>query len=355
MTEIEKLPLTSMDIKKKQLTKHKELFPEAFTEGNQIDWEKLKRTLGEDIDPGKERFGMNWSGKADCYKTIQQPSVATLIPVREESMDFDSTQNLFIEGDNLEVLKLLQKSYLGKIKMIYIDPPYNTGGDFIYPDNYSESLDTYLKYTGQVDDEGRKYQVNSETDGRFHSKWMNMIYPRLFIAKNLLTEDGLIFISIDDNEVNNLRAICNEIFGEENLVESIIWKNKYGAGAATKGFISNHEYILCYSKHPISNLQGPLSEEEIKKHTKKDSKFHLRGGYRTQPVQTNSLGDRPNLVYPIEYNGEKIFPNKQWVWSKERMEAAIANDEIEIVKTEDGFSVRSKQYLKDENGDVRKA
>lgn len=144
---------------------------------------------------------MNWPGKADCFKTIQQPSIATLVPARDESVDFDTTENLFIEGDNLEVLKLLQKSYLGKVKMIYIDPPYNTGNEFIYPDNYSESLETYLEYTGQIDSTGKKFGTNTDTDGRFHSKWMNMMYPRLFLAKNLLMSNGLIFISIDDNEV----------------------------------------------------------------------------------------------------------------------------------------------------------
>ena len=226
MAEIEKLDIQSMNIKQEQIDKLKTLFPEIFTEGNKIDWERLKLTLGEDIDTGKERYGMNWPGKADCYKTIQQPSIATLVPARDESIDFDTTQNLFIEGDNLEVLKLLQKSYLGKIKMIYIDPPYNTGNDFIYPDNFNENLQTYLEYTGQVDNEGRKFGTNTDTDGRYHSKWINMMHPRLFLAKNLLREDGLIFISIDDNEIHNLRALCNEIFGEENLLQQIIWKNK---------------------------------------------------------------------------------------------------------------------------------
>ena len=159
---------------------------------------------------------MNWPGKADCFKTIQQPSMATLVPVKSESEAWDTTENLIIEGDNLEVLKLLQKSYLGRVKMIYIDPPYNTGNDFIYPDNYSESLDTYLRYTGQVDSEGRKYSTNTEADGRFHSKWLNMMYPRLYLARNLLCEDGVIFISIDDAEVDNLKKVGNETFGEEN-------------------------------------------------------------------------------------------------------------------------------------------
>ena len=198
MATIDKQPLTSMNITEEQLLNFKQLFPEVFTEGLKVDWEKLKLTLGETVDTGKERYGMNWPGKADCFKTIQQPSIATLVPAREESIDFDTTENLFIEGDNLEVLKLLQKSYLGKVKMIYIDPPYNTGNDFIYPDNFSENLQTYLEYTGQVDSEGRKFGTNADTDGRFHSKWLNMMYPRLFLAKNLLCEDGIVCIDLDD-------------------------------------------------------------------------------------------------------------------------------------------------------------
>ncbi|WP_341838604.1 site-specific DNA-methyltransferase [Chitinophaga pollutisoli] len=354
MSNIEKLPLTSMDIKDHQLEKLKELFPEVFTEGNKIDWEKLKLTLGENVDTGKERFGMNWPGKADCFKTIQQPSIATLVPDREESIDFDNTQNLFIEGDNLEVLKLLQKSYLGKIKMIYIDPPYNTGNDFIYPDNYAENLSTYLEYTGQVDSEGKKFSTNTETDGRFHSKWMNMMYPRLFFARNLLQENGLIFISIDNNEVSNLRKICDEVFGEENFVEQVAWKNKYGAGAKTKGFIEVHEYILCYSKSPISNIAAPLNEEQIKAYKNIDDKYNIRGGYITQPLMTTSMGDRKNLQYSITHNGDEIIPEKQWVWEKERLLKAIANDEVVFNKQDNGkYSVRSKQYLKDEKGKVR--
>lgn len=247
MESIEKLPLTSLDIKAHQLERLKEIFPEAFTEGSKVDWDKLRLTLGEAVDTGKERFGMNWPGKGECFKTIQQPSIATLMPAREESVDFDTTQNLFIEGDNLEVLKLLQKSYLGKVKMIYIDPPYNTGNDFIYPDNYSESLDTYLAYTGQVDEEGKKFSTNTETDGRFHSKWMNMMYPRLFLAKNLLRDDGVIFISIDEKEVHNLRALCNEIFGEENFIGCA---GRISKKANNQGdyWAPNFDYVLTYSK-----------------------------------------------------------------------------------------------------------
>lgn len=253
---IDRVSLESLSISDLQKQKLKELFPEVFTEGNKVDFDRLKRTLGDMVDAGKERFGMNWAGKADCFKTIQQPSIATLVPARDESVDFDTTENLFIEGDNLEVLKLLQKSYLGKVKMIYIDPPYNTGNDFIYPDNYSENLDTYLEYTGQIDGEGRKFSTNVDTDGRFHSKWMNMMYPRLFLAKNLLREDGVIFVSINDKEIHNLRFIMNELFGDENFLVNLIWDKNHSAQAGI--FKVYHEYVLVYAKN-IENIGTPTS------------------------------------------------------------------------------------------------
>jgi adenine-specific DNA-methyltransferase len=354
MTEIKKLDLASMNITEDQKLQLKKLFPAVFTEGGKIDFERLKLTLGETIDPGKERYGMIWPGKVDCFRTIQQPSIATIVPARDESINFDVTENLLIEGDNLEALKLLQKSYLGKVKTIYIDPPYNTGNDFIYPDNYTESLDTYLRYTGQIDDEGRKFSTNTEADGRFHSKWMNMMYPRIFLARNLMHEDGLIFISIDDREVENLKKICNEIFGEENFVEQIVWKNKYNAGALTKGFSNIHEYILCYSKNPIENISAPLDEEAISEYKGRDSKFAIRGGFVTQPLATGSKDSRPNLRYPILWKGKEIWPEKQWIWSKERVEAAIENDEIVVNESDGKLNVRVKQYLKDEKGQVRR-
>jgi adenine-specific DNA-methyltransferase len=174
---------------KKQELLH--LFPEIHTEDGLIDFERLKLALGETVDIGKERYGMNWPGNAECVKIIQAPSTGTLLPCPEESVDFNTTENLIIEGDNLEVLKLLQKAYLGKVKMVYIDPPYNTGNDFIYPDNYTESLQTYLEYTGQADAEGKKFGTNSDTEGRFHSRWLNMMYPRLYLARNLISDDGI--------------------------------------------------------------------------------------------------------------------------------------------------------------------
>jgi len=359
MTEIEKLPLESMDVKQSQMEKLKELFPEAFTEGGKIDWDSLRLTLGENIDTGKERFGLNWPGKAECFKTIQQSSIGTLVPDREESVDFDTTENLFIEGDNLETLKLLQKSYLGKIKMIYIDPPYNTGNDFIYPDNYSESLDTYLEYTGQVDNEGRKFSTNTETDGRFHSKWLNMMYPRLFLAKNLLREDGVVFISIEDTEYQNLRLLCNEIFGEENFIDNIIWKKRYGGGAKEKYLVSLHEYILVFAKNKadINPIFIPNNEESIKRYyVKKDENFENRGPYRTHPLEaTKSMGERKNLVFPIPGpDGSEVWPKRQWLWGKERVANAIGKNEIEFLKDKDGgWAVHTKQYLKEESGKTR--
>lgn len=332
MTEIEKLPLTSMDLKEYQLLKLKELFPEVFTEGLKIDWEKLKLTLGEDIDVGKERFGMNWAGKADCYKTIQQPSIATLIPVREESVDFDTTENLFIEGDNLEVLKLLQKSYLGKVKMIYIDPPYNTGKDFIYPDNYAENLDTYLQYTGQVDSDGRKFSTNTDTDGRFHSKWMNMMYPRLFLAKNLLRDDGVIFISIDDNEEKNLLALCNEIFGEENFIANIIWQKKYAVSADDPGIAAMHDYILCFRKSDkfVRNLL-PRTDKQLARYKNIDN--DPRGLWSSDNYVSNkSKEERPTLWYPIIHpkSGKEVWPDKSAVWrySKEKHEQTVRENRL---------------------------
>ncbi|MBL8072595.1 MAG: site-specific DNA-methyltransferase, partial [Nitrospira sp.] len=216
-------------------------------EGGKIDFDRLRLALGEAVDVGRERYGMNWPGKADCFKTIQTPSMGTLRPCPEESVNWDTTENLIIEGDNLEVLKLLQKSCLGKVKMIYIDPPYNTGNDFIYPDNYAESLQTYLEYTGQVDSEGRRFGTNTEADGRFHSRWMNMMYPRLYLARNLLRDDGAVFISIDEAEQANLRHLCDEIFGQENFVADLVWAA--GRKNDSKHISVSHEYIVVYARN----------------------------------------------------------------------------------------------------------
>ncbi|WP_445615516.1 MULTISPECIES: site-specific DNA-methyltransferase [unclassified Gilvimarinus] len=323
-----------------------------------LDFERLKAELGEFseiYDNRRERYGMDWPGKRDCLRLIQQPSTATLKPCREESVDFDSTENLFIEGDNLEVLKLLQKSYYGKVKMIYIDPPYNTGKEFIYPDNYTESLDTYLQYAGLKDREGRTFSTNSANEGRFHTKWLNMMYPRLYLARNLLREDGVIFISIDDNEVENLRRMCDEIFGEENLIECFVWKKSYGGGPKEKYAVTQHEYCLLYArnKEMINEFSLPYDEEKIRRYYKyKDDNHELRGPYRLKPLEaTKSMDARPNLVYGIPSpDGEDIFPKRQWLWSKERVLKALDNNELQIIDGQDGKTVNYKQYLRDEDG-----
>jgi adenine-specific DNA-methyltransferase len=197
-------------------------FPEAWSEGK-LGFDKLKEALGEFTDASSERYSFSWSGKRDALRILQTPTRGTLVPARVESVEFDETGNLFIEGDNLEVLKLLYKSYFRRVKLIYIDPPFNTGGDFIYPDNFRDPLEPYLKLVGDMDEEGNLLTTNPDTSGRFHSSWLSMMYPRLFIARQLLADDGAIFVEIDDNEVHNLRMIMNEIFGEENFVATIIW------------------------------------------------------------------------------------------------------------------------------------
>ncbi len=349
MTEPEKLNLQSLDIKQRQSQKLKDLFPEVFTEKDKVDWDKLRLTLGELIDVGKERFGMNWPGKADCFKTIQQPSIATLIPACEESVDFDTTQNLFIEGDNLEVLKLLQKSYIGKVKMIYIDPPYNTGNEFIYPDNFSESLETYLEYTGQIDSGGKKFTTNTDTDGRFHSKWLNMIYPRIFLAKNLLKEDGVIFISIDDNEVHNLRALCNEVFGEENFVAQIIWQKKYAVSADDPGIAAMHDYILCFKKsEQFNRYLLPRTDKQLSRYKNIDN--DPRGDWSSDNYVSNkSKEERPTLWYPIKHpkTGKDVWPDESAVWrySKDKHEIMVAENRLYWGPKESYEKPRLKRFL----------
>lgn len=331
MTEIEKLDLRSHDVAADRIAELLRLFPEIRTEGGKLDFDRLKLALGEAVDVGKERYGMNWPGKADCFKTIQTPSVATLRPCPEESVNFETSENLIIEGDNLEVLKLLQKSYLGKVKMIYIDPPYNTGNDFIYPDDYAESLRTYLEYTGQVDAEGRRFGTNTDADGRFHSKWMNMMYPRLYLARNLLRDDGVIFMTIDDTEFTNLRRVCDEVFGEENFVAAISWQKKYAVSNNYRGVASIRDFVLAYAKSALfQNGLLPRTEESTARYQNPDN--DPRGPWK--PVDywnVASPEDRPNLVYPITNpnTGKKVLPEKKaWKYSREVHEQHVAEKRI---------------------------
>ena len=351
----------SADIVSENIERLKELFPDAFMEGG-VNFDVLRQLLGDAsvLDEGEEKYGLSWHCKKKARQIALVPSTGTLLPCPEESVDWDTTKNLFIEGDNLEVLKLLQKSYANKVKMIYIDPPYNTGKEFIYPDKFQENLDTYLKYTGQINDKGMKYSSNTETGGRKHTNWLNMIYPRLKLAKNLLRKDGVVAISIDDNEQANLRNICDEIFGVENFIDQIVWKKRYGGGAKEKHLVTLHEYIIVYAKdiNLVKEIYIPLVEKSIKKYYKqKDGNFKKRGSYRTHPLEaTKSMGERANLVFPIlSPDGEEIYPKRQWLWSKERVEKALEAGEIEFLKSNDGsISVHSKQYLYDKDGNIRK-
>ena len=312
----EKLDLASLDVAADKRRLLQQLFPEAITESVDetgrdqlaVDFERLKAVLGEHVElatPGQERYGLEWPGKRDALKAVQASSLATLIPAPEESVDWDTTQNVFIEGDNLEVLKLLQKSYYGKVKMIYIDPPYNTGNDFVYPDNYAESLDTYLRYTGQIDDQGFKTTTNSKDSGRFHSNWLRMMYPRLYVAKNLLREDGVIFISIDDNEVSNLRHMCDQILGEENFVVSLFWEK--GRKNDAKLFSSGHDYILVYAKS-----KGLLAEQGIRWREAKPGAEEIHHEYlKLRSIYGDSNDQVQAGLREFYSNLEKSHPSKK--------------------------------------------
>lgn len=328
---LERLDLKSHDIAGQKRLELLRLFPEVRTEGGKIDFDKLKAALGEMVDAGRERYGMNWPGKAECMRTIQAPSMATLLPMRAESVDWDTTENVIIEGDNLEVLKLLQKSYLGKIRMIHIDPPYNTGNDFIYPDNYSESLQTYLEYTGQADDAGRRYGPNTETDGRFHSKWLNMMYPRLYLAKNLLRDDGVIFITIDDVELVNLRRVLDEVFGDENFVAQIEWEKRYTRSNNTDDFTSVIDHICVYQRSDAFKVSLlPRGEEANARFTNPDN--DPRGPWKATPFLNQVAPEkRPNLCYPITNpkTGKTVSPTlKAWRYEEAVFHRLLADNRL---------------------------
>ncbi|MGD1123154.1 site-specific DNA-methyltransferase [Klebsiella pneumoniae] len=302
--------LQSMDITADNITKLKSLFPEAFSEGS-IDFDVLKQLLGANVDEKEERYGLNWHGKRQARQLALTPSRGTLRPCKDESVDWHNTKNLMIEGDNLEVLKLLQKSYAGKIKLIYIDPPYNTGQDFIYSDDYRDNLSKYLNFTGQVIN-GNKISTNTETSGRFHTSWLNMMYPRLKLAKNLLHSDGFIFVSIDSHEVSNLKIIMDDIFGKECYRNTIAVrrgiKNVQAQFEDVSALSQGHEYILLYSKNSLSRLPK-LSQSHLEQKPGKWDTF-WRGT------------DRPTMRYELF----GITPEKgQWRWEKNRTAEAIEN------------------------------
>jgi adenine-specific DNA-methyltransferase len=342
---------TSADPTADRAAQLRTLFPDAFVEGK-LDIEKLKVALGEDVFTGTERFQFGWAGRSDSIACLQTPTRATLLPCEEESLSWGTTKNLFIEGDNLEVLKLLYKPYHGKVKLIYIDPPYNTGQDFIYPDDFKDTLANYLKLTKQSDDDGNILRSNPDTSGRYHSDWLSMMYPRLFLARQLLRDDGVIFVSIDDHEVHHLRMLMNEIFGEENFVAQLIWKSRqYTDARAVTGVSTDHEYIVAFARGTEFKFRG--AERDESKFSNPDN--DPRGDWMSRSIL--DLADskaRPNLHYPISDPITKNMfspPEKNgWRYAKDRMEQLIKDGAILFPSAPDGRP-REKKFRKDMTGD----
>ena len=305
---------TSLTPQQQKLNAIREVLPEVFAEGK-IDWEKLKAALGEDINFSNERYVLNWAGKSEAFKVLQAPTSSTLIPVKDESLNFDETNNIFIEGENLEVLKVLQKSYFGKVKMIYIDPPYNTGNDsFIYPDKFAETKEEYEKRVGDKDEEGYMtkdgmFKKNRKENGQYHSNWLNMMYPRLFLAKNLLTPDGVIFVSIDDNEAHNLKIAMDEVFGSENFLGNIVRSTGQTTGQDSGGLGSSFDFVLAYSKDDVDLSGLRLNEKDLKRFENEDERGKFAYDQMRKTGSQDTREDRPNMYYPvINPDGEEVFP-----------------------------------------------
>ena len=318
----------TMDIVAENVGKLKELFPEAFTEGK-VDFDALKEVLGTFVDERDERYSFTWNGKSKARMLAQTPSTGTLRPCKEESMDWNSTQNIFIEGDNLEVLKLLQKSYHKKVKMIYIDPPYNTGKDFVYKDNFKDNIKNYKEITGQMDGQGRNLSNNPETSGRYHTDWLNMMYPRLKLARNLLKGDGVIFISIDDYEQNNIRKLCDEMFGEENFIANVIWQRAFSPKNDAKHLSENHDYVLIYCKSSESFEAGRLPRSEEANARYKNLDDDPRGVWISDNLTVKTYSEKSD--YPIATpSGREVMPTAGRCWSmpKEKMQQLIKDNRI---------------------------
>ena len=336
-TDIHELSGKSPEFRTKLAKQLEDLVPEAIADGR-VDVLKLKELLDEDAGDTKERFGLFWPGKKRAMRAAQEPTTATLKPAKELSKDWDTTQNIFIEGDNLEVLKVLQKQYHNAIKMIYIDPPYNTGKDFVYPDNFKEGLQNYLEFSKQVDEGNKKISTNTETAGRYHSNWLNMMYPRLKLARNLLTDDGVIFISIDDAEQSNLKKICDEIYGEGNFVGSIAWR-RFNSQANIGMFATVKDHILIYARNmpQISFGRIPLTDTAKKEYQYKDE----RGIYARRPCIDSVRG---RYVYDVKLPNGKVL-SENWMISKEVFEDEDARGLIHW--PQNGGNPMRKIYLED--------
>ena len=342
---MKKVNLTSPNLSEEKVLELRHILPEVFSE-NTIDGEKPRTVLGDEIDARIEKFSFTWAGKSNAIKNVLIPSKATLNPVPDESVKFDESENLFIEGDNLEVLKLLQKAYFEKVKMIYIDPPYNTGGDFVYKDNFAAPVKNYLEQTGQVDSEGNKLSTNKETSGRFHSDWLSMMYPRLKLAWNLLRDDGVIFVSIDDNEVHHLRMVMDEIFGEENFVATVVWKRKRGRDNSARWFSKSHEYLLVYAKELFNFNTNFLELDEETKEAYKNQDNDERGSYRMLGIWAR--GTQGGVKYDFTDKNGQYFPERLWLVSKQNLEKLDKENKL-IVR---GDNIYRKLFLSENQGKI---
>lgn len=354
MPDLNDLMPNTPDLNRERLDQLKRLMPDLFTADGRLDPDELKHLVDSEWVAGSEKFEFRWFGKADAKRRAFTPTTAALQYDAARSVNPEVADgNMVIEGENLEVLKCLLSAYREKIKCIYIDPPYNTGNDFVYSDNYSEQRKAYWEQTGVTED-GVKVDTNTASDGRYHSNWLNMMYPRLLAARQLLREDGVIFISIDDNEVHHLRKLCDEVFGEDNRLECFIWKKSYGGGAKEKFAVTQHEYILLYAANIecVDEFWLPGDEDAEQRYYKfKDE----RGPFRIKPLEaTKSMDTRVNLVYPIPLpDGGELWPKRQWWWSKERTLQALSEDKLVFTEYKGEISVSYKQYLYSENGEKR--
>ena len=330
------------------------MFPNAVTEVKKdgkielaVDFDVLKQELSDTvIEAGQERYQMTWPDKRKAVALANSAISATLRPRKEESVDFDTTENLYIEGDNLDVLKLLRETYLGKVKMIYIDPPYNTGNDFVYEDDFAQSAQEYNANSGQYDEQGNRLFQNTESNGRFHTDWLNMIYPRLKVARDLLTDDGVIFISIDDNEVSNLRKLCDEVFGEDNFVADVIWKRKRGRDNSAKWFSKSHEYLLIFAKKLEEFNTNYLELNEETKAAYKNPDNDPRGPYRM--LGCWARGTQGGVKYDFTTKNGQYFTERLWLFSKENLQKLDEEDKLII----HGDNVYRKMFIFENKGKI---
>ena len=365
---MEKLNIITAEMAEKNIEMLGQMFPNCLTEKKNddgkivkaIDFDKLRQELADSVVEGpEERYQFTWPDKRNAIRLANAPTTKTLRPCREESVDFDNTQNLYIEGDNLDVLKILRENYLGKVKMIYIDPPYNTGNDFVYNDDFSQTSSEYIAESGQYDSEGNRLVLNTESNGRFHTDWLNMMYPRLKVAKDLLSDDGLIFISLNDIECSNARKVCEEIYGANNFVADLIWANKEGGGSSdSKLFRIKNEHILCFARN-IDNVEVkgvPISNAD--RYKGRDEYLSVRGPYYLQKLGMGSIQYSESLDYPIQTpDGSFVHPSDNnkgkkacWRWSRDKYEQNKASGFIEIKKDGMGvWTVYTKQYMNCDN------